>query len=307
MANPNLIMTLSKVMVAAAWADGAVAREEINALKDLLFQLPELTAEQWAQLDIYIETPVTEAERTRLVEDLRNAIWSEDDKKLAVQMIDELIHADGEVTPEEEAVAAEIKSTLNETETGIIGGLSKLVGGAVGRRSAAVANAPNREHFIEDFIRNRVYYGVQQRLNLGEGDLNIPEDKLRRLSLAGGLMSAIAWVDEKITDEEHAAITSALQTHWGISETEAALVAEVTVSDLTRNLDPFRTAREFVNVCEHEECERFVDALFAIAAADGMATNAEIEEIRSIARTLKLTHQQFINAKLKIPAANREA
>jgi uncharacterized tellurite resistance protein B-like protein len=51
---------------------------------------------------------------------------------------------------------------------------------------------------------------------------------------------------------------------------------------------------------------RFLDVLFSVAVADGYASNAEIEEIRAIANALKLTHQQFIDAKLKIPKVSRE-
>ena len=69
-------MALAKVMVAAAWADGNVSLDEINSLKDLLFHLPDMTAGDWAQIDIYIDFPVEEAERIRLVEDLRQALSS---------------------------------------------------------------------------------------------------------------------------------------------------------------------------------------------------------------------------------------
>ena len=40
MSDRNLIFTLAKVIIAAAWADGQVSHEEVNSLKDLLFQLP---------------------------------------------------------------------------------------------------------------------------------------------------------------------------------------------------------------------------------------------------------------------------
>jgi hypothetical protein len=46
--------------------------------------------------------------------------------------------------------------------------------------------------------------------------------------------------------------------------------------------------------------------LFAIAAADGEACYEEIEEIRAIAQSLKLSHRQFIDAKLKIPPEQRQ-
>ena len=70
MPRSDAIMALAKVMIAAAWADGAVSIEEMNSLKDLLFQLPEMTASDWSELDIYIETPIGDAERAGQFEDL---------------------------------------------------------------------------------------------------------------------------------------------------------------------------------------------------------------------------------------------
>jgi hypothetical protein len=67
MPRPEMIMTLSKVMIAAAWTDGSITNEEINSLKDLLFHLPGMTAHDWAELEIYLETPVGPEERARLV------------------------------------------------------------------------------------------------------------------------------------------------------------------------------------------------------------------------------------------------
>ena len=84
MSNENLIMTLAKVLIAAAWADGKVSNEEVNSLKDLLFQLPEMTASDWAEIDIYIETPINLSERTRLVMELQEAMRSRSDKALAL-------------------------------------------------------------------------------------------------------------------------------------------------------------------------------------------------------------------------------
>ena len=45
--------------------------------------------------------------------------------------------------------------------------------------------------------------------------------------------------------------------------------------------------------------------LFAVADGDGRVSYEEIEEVRAIANVLKLTHRQFIDAKLKIPRERR--
>jgi len=102
------------------------------------------------------------------------------------------------------------------------------------------------------------------------------------------------------------AMIEALESGWSLSREEAAFVAEVAVAEVTPEMDYYRLTRQFFSTTSDEERARFLDVLFSIAVADGSASNAEIEEIRAIARALKLTHQQFIDAKLKVPRESRE-
>jgi uncharacterized tellurite resistance protein B-like protein len=303
MPNEILIMTLAKVLIAAAWADGEPSHEEINSMKDLLFRLPQLSSRQWASLLMYIETPVDPAERARLVEELQNSIRTPEDRDLALEMLDELMRADGQVTQEEEQVAAEIKAAIESVDVGL---LARLVKDLAGRRTRAVAGAPNREDYFEDYVKNKVYYGVRRRLDLGEAELDVGDDLLRALSLAGGMMAQVARVNPDVTDAEVATMADALQTHWHLAPEQAAFVAEVAVSETASLFDQYRLARQFANACDYQERVEFLDVLFAVAAADGEATYEEIEEIRAIAQSLKLTHQDFIEAKLKIPRDRRQ-
>lgn len=305
MAKPNLILTLAKVIIAAAWADGSVSHDEINCLKDLLFRIPDLNARDWATLEIYIDSPIEPEERERLLEDLQLALRSRSDKKLALSALDDLISADGEITEEERAVAGEIKAAIESAGTGIVGGLGKLITGPIQRRSQAIAGAPNREAFLDDFIRNRVFYGVRRRLGENELELDLSERDLWKLSLSGGLMARVAHVDREVTEGEFDAMAEALKQNWQLSAEAAAVVAEVAISAVAENMDYYRMAREFFTCTNEEERVRFLDVLFAVADGDGQVSHEEIEQIRSIARHLKLTHKQFIDAKLKIPRERR--
>lgn len=306
MADEKLILALGKVIVAAAWIDGEVSHEEQNSLKDLLFRLPQLNAEDWAQLDIYIERPVEASERKRLVAELQDALRSQADKDLVVQALNELVEADGVITDDEKRVVEQIKDTIQEADTGIVGTFSRLIRGPVARRTDAIARAPNREQFFEDFIKNKMYYELQRTMTQQNITLDMPDDMLRKLSLAGGIMAQVAHVDKEVAEDEVETIQNALQTKWHLKREEALLVAQVATSQRTANMDYFRTTREFLPLCTHEELVDFLDVLFEIAAADGMATHTEIEEIRNIARSLLLSHEQFIAAKVKIPKERRE-
>jgi uncharacterized tellurite resistance protein B-like protein len=304
LAKSNLILDLAKVIIAAAWADGEVSHDEINSLKDLLFHLPNMEARDWASLDIYIDSPVDADERARLVDNLLSSMAKRAHRDLALSALNELIHADGEVPEAEERVAEEIRSAIEQADVGILGGMGRLIKGPIQRRSAAAAD---REEYLEDFIKNRVYYGLRRRLEeLGETP-ELSEAELRKLSLAGGLMARVAHVDREVTPGENEAMVKALQENWGCTKEEATIVTEVAVAAVAADLDFYRMAREFFTCTTEEERVNFLDVLFAVAVGDGAVSNIENEGIRRIAQNLKLTHKQFITAKVKIPKSKRSS
>lgn len=305
-AESEMIMALGKVMIAAAWADGQVTYEEVNSLKDLLFRLPGLNASDWAELDIYIESEVGDAERERLIEDLKVKLRNAKDKRLAMQAIDELVSADDIITDEERAIAAGIKDEIANATVGVVGGLGRLMRGSAQRRTAQVGGAPNREQYLDDFVRNKVYYNIKRELEERGESFDLNDADLRKLGLAGGLMGQVAWVDDKVEEGEFAAIVDAFMAHWGLSEPEAKMVAEIAVSDISAKIDRYRTAREFYTASTRPELLQMMDVMFDVAASDGQASHAEIETIRSISMTLKITHPEFIEAKLKVPKEKRE-
>jgi uncharacterized tellurite resistance protein B-like protein len=298
MSRSTVIMPLAKVMIAAAWADGTISNDEINYLKDLLFQLPEMTARDWSELEIYIDSPVGEAERERLVAELNRVLSRRKDKDLALRMIDELASADGEIPDDERAVIEEITEAIEGASTGILGGLSRMLGGSMHRRSQALHSAPNRELYLEDYQKNRIFYSISRHLELEQSQINIPEDELRKLSLAGGLMARVAYADHQVQEDEFDGMVATIRDYWGISEMEATMVVEVAVSEISKGLDYYRLAREFFIATNQDERMRFVKALFTIASQHGGVSNQETEEIRSISKLLKLTHKQFIKAKM---------
>jgi uncharacterized tellurite resistance protein B-like protein len=305
MPNANVILSLAKVMVAAAWADGVISNEEINSLKDLLFHLKGITAQDWAVIDLYVESPVEEVERQRLVSELEAALSSSAEKEQAIQALDQMVRDAGSVGAEELAVVDEIKASIQNAKVGGMGRWSLFTRNRVENRSQIVQNAPNREKYLDDFVKNKIYYDVIRRMEQDHIPQDISEGDLRKLSLAGGLMARVAYADRDVTDAENQVILGALQKYWGSSQDEAAIIVEMAASEVCKGLDYYRLTREFFDVTTENERVRFLDALFAVGAGDGQASFEEIEEIRTIANGLLLSHQQFIDAKLKLPASQR--
>lgn len=298
MSNRNLILSLAKVLISAAWADGSVDHAELNSLKDLLFGLEEMTASDWAELEIYLANPIGPGERERLLEDLKHNLRSRKDKQLALKMLKQLIHADGDSTPEEQQIAAEIEGSIIAADTGIFGQFGKLITGPLSRREMRVQSVPDREQYLDDFLRNRIYYHLRRLTDRGEIDLELPERELRKLSLAGGLLARVATADRELTSEEQHAIVQALHDRWDLSPAVCQSIADLAISQIETGLDFFRLSREFFEATSRPERKRFVEALFQIGYSDGELSHEENEEIRRIANGLKLSHREFIDAKL---------
>ena len=295
------IMSLAKVIIAAAWADGDIDEDEELCLKDLLWRLPEVHAHQWDELAIYLDSPIDQAERQRLIAELRAQVSTAEQRELALSKLDELVNADGVVGEREQAVVAEVRAALESADVGLWGSLSRLL---IGRRAQATAGGPNREAYLNDFVRNRVYYQLRQRLAAQGVVWDVPDAELRRLGLAGGLLALVAYVADGAADEERAAIVAVLRDAWSLPAESAALVSEVALSG-GQQLDFYRLVREFAEVTSPDERRRFLDALVGVAAADGAATFEEIEQIRLVALGLKLSHSEFIEAKMKLPREQR--
>jgi uncharacterized tellurite resistance protein B-like protein len=118
-------------------------------------------------------------------------------------------------------------------------------------------------------------------------------------------MAQVARVASASADQERPVIANALMTDWQIPQQIAERMAEEAIGLTRRTIDYHRISRELVPRTDERQRLALLDTLFAIANAAGHVSPSEIDEIRIIAERLQLTRQQFIAAKLKIPAAQR--
>jgi uncharacterized tellurite resistance protein B-like protein len=305
MPDRTIILPLAKVIIAAAWADGDLSTDEINELKTMLNRLPQTvtrqdiqyTAAESATLDIYMAAPVSVEERARLVADLQNALQHDGDRQLALHAIEQVLSADRVMTPEERAALDEIQAALNSVDLGMFARIGRLF-----RSQAQGAAGPNRERYLQDFLNNRIYFQVRQRLGLSpDADLGVNDEEARTLSLAGGLLAYVANVDKNITPAELQNLIDTLKIGWKLDDTAAALVAEAAVSEITRDIDLFQLTRAYGERSSAEDRIRLLDALFAVAAVDGEISSAEQSELSRIASQIYLTSEDVAAAKLRRP------
>ncbi len=301
----HLVLDLSKLVIAAAWADGKMCNDEKNALKDLLFHLDEVSGEDWAILSMYMESPVSEAEREVLLERVIGALRSGSDKEFALQTLEHLFQSDGGMCADEEKLMEELKGAISGASTHVFAGFGRALKGTLGKRSKAVADSVLRESASEDYIKNTLYYDLQRKQEATGAKLSKSEDELRKLCLATGLLARVAHVDNEIDADEQKAIKAILAEDWGLKREEAGLLTELACDRTSLGLDYFRLTNGYFENTEIKERRNFLVTLFKVANSSNKTDVEEMEEIRKIATSLKLHHSDFIAAKMTISSEDR--
>ena len=298
----TLTFKLAKLMIAVSWADGKIDNSEINALKELLFSLPELNDREWAELEIYMDSPVDESERKMLLEDVLAALRNTSEKNQVLQTIEDLIAIDGDVSEEEKTIFNELKTAIESRQTGMIGLFSRLTGEVLKKKIEKGQETVQREQQLEDFIRNKILYDFKR--NFPELT-RISEEQLKKLCSAAALLGRVAAIDNDFSQKERETLVSVLISDWDLSEPEATLLAEIVDRRVMEEIDYHYLTLSFFEHTTPEERKQFIQCLFKMANASEKTSNEEIEEIRAIARSLKVSHSDFIDAKLTIPDIDR--
>ncbi|MCK4966609.1 TerB family tellurite resistance protein, partial [bacterium] len=187
----TLTFKLAKLMIAVSWADGEIENSEVDALKELLFSLPELDAREWAELEIYMDSPVDESERNILLEDVLAALRNTSEKNQVLQTIETLIAIDGNVSEEEKTDFSELKAAIESKQTGVLGLFSQLTGGVLKKKREIGKDIVLREQQLEDFIRNKILYDFRRKY---PELTRISDEQLKKLCSASALLGRVAFI-----------------------------------------------------------------------------------------------------------------
>ena len=121
----------------------------------------------------------------------------------------------------------------------------------------------------------------------------------RHLSLFAFLLARVAHADLAVEPAEVAVMEGMVATHGSLSPSQAALVVEIARAT-QKMLGPthnFVAIREFRDAATSEQKLGLLQCLFAVAAADGVVTGPEEEEIRTISRGLLLDDQDYLRVR----------
>ncbi|MPY86605.1 MAG: hypothetical protein GEU99_01640 [Luteitalea sp.] len=117
------------------------------------------------------------------------------------------------------------------------------------------------------------------------------------------LLSRVAHADHAVTPDETAVMERIVREVGGLPEDEAKIVVQLATLQHVqhRGTEDYLVTREFNEVATEEEKGRLMGCLFAVGASDDHIVTAEDNEIRQIARVLRIEHADFV----RLRAAHR--
>ena len=278
-------LALLKVLATAAWADSTFSQSEMNYIKELARRF-SLEDEEWFALQPYLEDPPTEDETEAVLRDLLTRIGSPSERKAVVNHIEGVIAADDRISPEETALLRRYEEILNEPSS-----LDLMV-----KRLKGLLNTqqPHSTMDLDEFLRNKILFKLRRKT----GNVRITPE-VHRLALLGGLMGVVAQADHDIDSRELEEIRRQLQARGDFDDVSMEILLAIIHEESVRGLDRHRLIAEYARDTTLDDRVELMDLLFGVAAADGGLTHLELEELRAISSALRLSHKQYINAKLR--------
>ena len=302
----DLDLLVGRALLAAAWADGELDPAEREALEDLFLQIDDIAPDTWRALHADLDRPFGAEHRERLFADLERALVDPAHRRRAAGFVEQLrqrLPADAEESRVLGDLAASLAVAPDPREghaAGLFARLGGAIAGGLSRHGSRIRRDRESETRWEESLRERMARHWPE-------DEEWPEDaELHRLCTGAAILAHVARLDGRVADGEREALRRSLAEQWGLGAPAARLATELVLDETACGLDLHLLLREFQRCTTEDQRQRFLAAVFTVAAGDGTATYDEIEEVRRIGRGLLLSHQHFIAAKLKVPARRRE-
>lgn len=279
----DTLLLLGKVFIAYAWSDGKMTAHERTNLKDLLFQLPVDPVEVQGVTSVYLEWPVDNEEHDRLIKALKEKLKGYDVRQPALKALYTILKAEQVIVDEEEpAFISRLSSSIAKDGEDFTNVIEKLAQEALRKHedSISVVGKDGYEHFMREL--SKAVPSLHEHMQLA-----VSREKLMKLCLSGILMARIAHSDQEIDRRETTLIRILLQQKWMLREDQSESVAKLLLEERWCEADEVRACRQFYEMTTPNERRQFVDALFAIAHADGLLQKEESAEVTRIARLLR--------------------
>jgi uncharacterized tellurite resistance protein B-like protein len=119
------------------------------------------------------------------------------------------------------------------------------------------------------------------------------------------LLLEMSYIDGAFTRSERERMITLLKKRFGLSHSHAESLMASAHEEREESVDLWRFARLINEHYSLEEKLRIIETIWDMAYADGRLDKHEDYLVHKLAKLLRLTHSQLIDAKLKVKARDR--
>ena len=116
----------------------------------------------------------------------------------------------------------------------------------------------------------------------------------------------MANVDNEFSDEERESILSICQHEYNLDRDEVLELKRASREELDKSLDVWQFTNAINQHYSNDEKSRVVELLWELVYADGKMDEHENYFMHKLARLLRLTHRDLIDAKLRVIERNKK-
>jgi len=291
MVDSPIAKSLAKVVIVAAKTENEIHAEQLECVKDLLFQLPEISERSWQELNCLLQSPIDAKKRRAYLQELKVLLSSEEERAFALYALNRVMNIDGTGSKNEPVPVQAMQEAIGKVTAKTVDKISRLLRVPIKIRSAINTREVQQICAIETMLEERV-----SDLKSAQLSMCMDDTEMRKLCLAGILMARVIGADGVLEDKEVAQTVRYLEEKWKLSTEEAHFVIIVSLSGKVEELDLIRVCRHFYEFTSELERIQFLDVLFQVGMEDGKLMDDEIDEVINIAANLKLEQDHFQTA-----------
>ena len=284
------LMSLAKLIVLMAWADGEIHKDERRIIDSLLEEFPELGDEEHAILRLYMEYELGSGEQRAILNEFFALCKTKEERDFAMRLLNKVAKADGTVDERERKIYQFI-DTETKKNTKFLAKLKK--------KQIPISATKGRERDLKSYLENPIYFLLKKKAESIEMNEIGNLSQLKSLTIFAGIVSAVIQSDDDVSPDECALLKAQLEKHWHISSPLAWRLVDVILKHEVEEDELERYCNSFNDLHSSEDILDLFTVLVEIVKSDGLIHAAEQKILRQIAGNLGIDEK---TSKELIPA-----
>ena len=288
--NSRFTVLVGNIFILAAWADEKIYMEEAACLKDLLFQLPELTPTEWQEMRQLLKEPLTHDQRRRILIDLVNYEFSEVEVLFILRGLDQMAYANGSCSNSKKTKIIELKKAVAADSKARIQAIAGTLFNPLSFHGEIIKGQGTPLDNLVQYVCSQVITDLKSQKILKR---DIPEMAMPVLCLAGLLLCRLNMAHGSYVSCNENQVIKILQKNCKLPVNHARLTARIASIPEFISLDIIRISRLFnENTCQRQRlC--LLETAFLMARLDGKLDEFEFDELMNIAASIHLDQLDF--------------